>query len=73
MLSDITGWGFLVMLVASSVGAGFFIYGLKQRDAPTLLLGTVLSIYPFFIHAAWASALIGVGLIGLFILFRRYR
>jgi hypothetical protein len=39
----------LVMIVASSVGLGYFIYGKKLSDLHFLISGIVLMIYPYFV------------------------
>ena len=46
------GWLF-AMIVASAIGAGFFIYGIKQKDIMSTLLGIILSVLPFIVHGTW--------------------
>ena len=48
-----------VLLLWSSVGAGVFIYGWKQKHVTALVIGIVLSAVPFFIVDAIALLLVG--------------
>ena len=55
----------LLGLVFSSIGAGFFLYGRKQRVPVPLLCGLALMVYPYFIsNNGWLIA-IGVVLIAI--------
>lgn len=45
----------------SAAGLGYFIYGKRQRHAPSLLAGLLLMFYPYFITGT--GGLITVGLL----------
>ena len=48
-------------LLWSSIGAGYFIYGKKQRRGAALGAGIALCLFPYFITNPWAS--LGAGLL----------
>ena len=52
----------LVILLASALGSGYFIYGKKQARAAPMLAGAALCVYPYFFDSLWALVLIGLGL-----------
>jgi len=54
-------WGTLF----SSIGVGFFIYGKKQRAIIPLIVGVLLSIYPFFITNLTLLIIVGIALTAL--------
>ncbi len=54
-------WGTLF----SSIGVGFFIYGKKQRAIIPLIVGVLLSIYPFFITNLAILIIVGIALTAL--------
>lgn len=54
-------WGTLF----SSIGVGFFIYGKKQRAIIPLIVGVLLSIYPFFITNLALLIIVGIALTAL--------
>lgn len=60
---DLSSGGLFLSLLIGAVGAGFFIYGKKQSRAPQLILGILLSIYPYFVPNLWVMAGIAVALI----------
>ena len=47
----------------SAAGLGYFIYGKRQRHAPSLLAGLLLMFYPYFI-----SGTIGITAVGLLLM-----
>ena len=49
-------WG----LLFSSIGFGFLLYGKKQKHVPTLICGSVLLIYPYFITNTYLLIFLGV-------------
>jgi len=55
---------FWIVLV-SSVGLGFFIYGRKQKAVVPLISGLALMIYPYFISNLIALIAIGVVLMAV--------
>ena len=50
---------FLIVLF-SAVGLGYFIYGKRQRQAPSLLAGLLLMIYPYFISGTFPIIVVGL-------------
>lgn len=55
----------LLGLVFSSIGAGFFLYGRKQRLPVPLVCGLALMVYPYFISSNALLIAIGVVLIAI--------
>ena len=58
-------------LLIGLVGMALFIYGKKQADWPSLGVGVVLCIFPYFIAAVWLMWLIAGACIGGLFLLRR--
>ena len=56
---------FLLGLVFSSIGLGFFIYGRKQKLAMPLICGIALMVYPYFVSSNALLVAIGVALIAI--------
>lgn len=50
----------LLGLVFSAIGAGFFLYGRKQKLPVPLLCGLALMVYPYFISNNALLIAIGV-------------
>jgi hypothetical protein len=63
---DFDTGSFLASLAVSSVGFVFFSYGKKLKKPPQLLLGLVLTVYPYFITNTWIMLSIAAVLIGGF-------
>ncbi|WP_422011318.1 hypothetical protein [Roseateles sp.] len=42
-----------------AIGAGFFIYGKKQRALVPLLCGLALMVFPYFVSNVWALLAMG--------------
>ena len=57
-------WLFL-SIVISAVGFALFVYGKKQARLPQLLVGILMSGFPYFIPGLWWMLGIAVGLIAL--------
>jgi hypothetical protein len=55
------GTRLLLSVVFSSIGAGYALYGKKQRQVVPLLIGLILCVYPYFVSNGYA--LLGVGLL----------
>ena len=51
-------WG----LLFGSIGAGFFIYGKKQRAWVPLCCGLALMVFPYFLANVWLLVAVGVAL-----------
>ena len=47
-------WLFAV-IVASSVGSGIFIYGIRQREFLSAMFGLTISSIPYVIHTGWLN------------------
>jgi hypothetical protein len=60
---DLSAGNLILSLVIGTIGAGFFIYGKKQRRIPQLLGGIVLSLYPYFIPNLWIMGGIAVAIV----------
>ncbi len=57
----------LASLIFGSIGTGAFIYGWKQKCLKPLVIGVLLSVYPYFVPNPIALWGIGVALtLGLF-------
>ena len=50
-------------VVVSAFGVAFFIYGKKQRRAPQLVTGVLLSVFPFFVSGALITYAIAGGIL----------
>jgi len=53
------------VVVFSSIGMGYIIYGRKQRKAFALFSGIGLCAFPYFVSNVLISILIGIGLMAL--------
>jgi len=49
-------------LLFGSIGLGYFIYGKKQSNTVVRYVGIALMVYPYFVHNATATVLIGLAL-----------
>lgn len=54
-------WGMLF----GSIGAGFFIYGRKQKAVVPLCVGVALCVFPYFIGNVYVLVLVGVVLMAV--------
>jgi len=52
----------LIIVLASALGAGYFVYGKRESRASFLLAGAALCFYPFLVDSLWATVLLGLGL-----------
>ena len=50
----------VISVVFGAIGAGYFVYGVKQKEGIFLAAGVALSVFPFVISNPYA--LIGIGL-----------
>jgi hypothetical protein len=52
--------GTIVMLsvLFSSIGAGYFIYGKRQRQVVSLLTGLALCVYPYFLSNGYSIVVV---------------
>ena len=52
-------------LLFSAAGAGYFIYGKKQRATVPFVCGIVLMVFPYFVSSTLVLVMIGVVLMTL--------
>ena len=52
-------------LLFSAAGAGYFIYGKKQRATVPFVCGIVLMVFPYFVSSTLVLVIIGVVLMTL--------
>ena len=54
--------GTIVMLsvLFSSIGAGYVLYGRRQRQVVPLLTGLALCVYPYFLANGFALVVVGL-------------
>jgi len=50
----------MLSILFGSIGAGYFIYGKKQRQVVPLLTGLALCVYPYFISHGYAIVVVGL-------------
>ena len=60
---DISPASLFASVLVSAVGVGVLLYGRKERRAPHLVAGVVLTAYPYFVEGATTMLLIGAGLL----------
>ena len=65
------GTTLMVSVLFSSIGAGYFVYGKKQRQVVPLLTGLALCVYPYFLSNGYAIVVVGVLLTAVAWLLRR--
>jgi hypothetical protein len=51
-----------VVILASALGAGYFVYGKRESRASFLLAGAALCIYPYLVDSLWANVVLGLTL-----------
>ena len=54
-------WG----LLFGAIGAGFFIYGRKQKAIVPLCVGIALCVFPYFIADVYALVVVGMVLLAI--------
>jgi len=54
------GTTLMVAVLFSSIGAGYFVYGKKQRQVVPLLTGLALCVYPYFLSNGYAIVVVGI-------------
>lgn len=63
MLSD--PWTIFLVLIFSSIGLGYFMYGKKQANVVIRFSGIALMVYPYFIDNKYAVLIVGALLMAL--------
>ena len=41
-------------MLTGTIGAGFLLYGIRQKEPVTLVIGVLLNVLPFVLEDAWA-------------------
>ena len=54
------GTTLMVAVLFSSIGAGYFVYGKKQRQVVPLLTGLALCVYPYCLSNGYAIVVVGI-------------
>ena len=54
------GTTLMLSILFGTIGAGYFIYGKKQRQFIPLLTGIALCVYPYFLSNGYAIAVVGL-------------
>ncbi len=54
------GTTLMMSVLFSSIGAGYFLYGKKQRQVVPLLTGFALCVYPYFLSNGYAIVAVGM-------------
>jgi hypothetical protein len=54
------GTTLMVSVLFSSIGAGYCVYGKKQRQVVPLLTGLTLCVYPYFLSNGYAIVVVGM-------------
>lgn len=73
MNAQMDGLWLMVAVVVGAVGSGMLVYGIRQRDALTLVFGVALNVIPIFVSAGALAALLTLALGVLFVVLRKYR
>ena len=50
----------MLSVLFSSIGAGYVLYGKKQRQVVPLLTGLALCVYPYFLANGYAIVVVGL-------------
>lgn len=61
-------WG----VVFGAIGAGYILYGRRQRSPVALLCGIGLVAFTWFVSGSWAIVLVGAALMAAPFVARRY-
>lgn len=51
----------IITVVFGAIGAGYFVYGLRQKEGIFFAAGVALSVFPFVVSNPYA--MIGIGLV----------
>ena len=54
-------WGMLF----GAIGAGYMVYGKRQRAIVPLACGLALMLFPYFVTSTWGLVLIGAALMAI--------
>ena len=71
MSGEMSGSWLFVALIETCVGSAMAIYGWKQREPVALVFGIALSLLAGVVRDAGLSALVGLGLVVLFLLVKQ--
>ena len=56
-----TVWGMLF----GAIGAGYMLYGKRQRQVMPLGCGLALMLFPYFVSSSWGLVLVGAALMAI--------
>lgn len=56
---------FLFGALFGLIGFGYFLYGKRQQDAVSMLVGIALCIYPYFVAQVYLIIAIGLALMAI--------
>ena len=65
-----TAANLLGQILFGAIGMGAFVYGKKQSSFKAMLLGIILTIYPYFVPETWMIYAVGGLLTSCLFLFR---
>ncbi|HVR96256.1 MAG TPA: amino acid transport protein [Thermoanaerobaculia bacterium] len=54
---------FILGILVSAFGMGYFVYGKKEQKAAPMISGAILCVYPYFVDNFWWSLIIGACLL----------
>ncbi|MEO8160575.1 MAG: hypothetical protein ABI588_04075 [Arenimonas sp.] len=54
-------WGMLF----GAIGAGYMVYGKRQRAIVPLACGLALMVFPYFVSSSWAMVVVGIVLMAI--------
>ena len=55
----------VISVIASAIGAGYFVYGKRQAKIIPLLCGIGLCVFPYFVSSNTVAGFICLALIGM--------
>jgi hypothetical protein len=70
LISGLTAWSVVGMLIFSGVGLVAFVYGKKQRLFKPMILGAALMVYPYLVSNTILLYAIGIALTAAVVLLR---
>ncbi|MGM9426903.1 hypothetical protein [Hydrogenophaga sp. MI9] len=62
MSPDVDTASLLLSVFFGALGAGYALYGRKQRAISPLVSGVALMVFPFFVHGTLPTLLVGVAI-----------
>jgi hypothetical protein len=71
MLGNLSMAGLMWGILFSGVGVGAFLYGKKKSNAAFIVIGVLLSVYPYVVQQTILIVVIGAALCAALYFFRR--